>query len=121
MPIPFRSNSWKLKINRCIQCPKQIKPVLPCNWTGNKAKLQCIKKPSVLYTEGFFYLEIYCYTLKRKCITSPSLTIYSFPSTRSFPASLTFASEPYVSKSVKAITSARIKPFSKSEWMTPAA
>jgi hypothetical protein len=35
------------------------------------------------------------YTLKRKCITSPSFTIYSFPSTLNFPASFAFASEPY--------------------------
>ena len=35
------------------------------------------------------------HTLKRKCMMSPSCTTYSFPSTPSFPASLTAASEPY--------------------------
>ena len=36
---------------------------------------------------------IYCYTLKRKCMMSPSCTIYSLPSTPSLPASFTAASE----------------------------
>ena len=34
------------------------------------------------------------YTLNLKCITSPSFTIYSFPSTLNLPASLHLASEP---------------------------
>ena len=36
------------------------------------------------------------HTLKRKCMMSPSCTTYSFPSTPSFPASFTAASEPYL-------------------------
>lgn len=76
-----------------------------------------IKKTSL--SEAFFYFlcSIFYflhYTLNRKCITSPSLTMYSFPSTRSFPASLTLASEPYCEKSSNEITSARMNPFSKS-------
>src|SRR5690606_37849785 len=61
------------------------------------------------------------HTLNRKCITSPSFTTYSFPSTRSLPAALAPASPLYWMKSSKAITSARMKPFSKSLWITPAA
>ena len=34
------------------------------------------------------------YTLKRKCMMSPSCTTYSLPSTPILPASLTAASEP---------------------------
>lgn len=34
------------------------------------------------------------YTLNLKCMMSPSFTMYSLPSTESFPASFTFASEP---------------------------
>jgi hypothetical protein len=55
------------------------------------------------------------YTLKRKCITSPSLTIYSFPSRRTFPASLAATMFPAAKRSSYATVSARIKPFSKSE------
>ena len=35
------------------------------------------------------------YTLNLKCITSPSLTLYSFPSIFILPASFTLFSEPY--------------------------
>ena len=38
----------------------------------------------------------YFYTLKRKCMMSPSCTTYSLPSTPSFPASRTAASLPYL-------------------------
>jgi len=34
------------------------------------------------------------HTLNRKCITSPSFTMYAFPSVRIFPASFTFTSLP---------------------------
>lgn len=54
------------------------------------------------------------YTLNLKCMTSPSCTTYSLPSTPIFPASLTACSEPYFTKSSYLITSARINPFSKS-------
>jgi hypothetical protein len=47
--------------------------------------------------------------------------MYSFPSTLNFPASFTLASEPKLEKSSNAITSARMNPFSKSVWITPAA
>ena len=39
------------------------------------------------------------YTLNLKCITSPSFTTYSLPSTRIFPASFTLDSLPYFTKS----------------------
>ena len=39
------------------------------------------------------------YTLKRKCITSPSFTTYSLPSTFNFPLSRQAASLPYFMKS----------------------
>src|SRR5687768_3603086 len=61
------------------------------------------------------------YTLNRNSITSPSCTTYSLPSARILPASLAPASPPKATKSSKAIVSARMKPRSKSVWMTPAA
>src|SRR5690606_10956198 len=64
---------------------------------------------------------ILVYTLNLKCIISPSHTTYSLPSTDILPASLQACSEPYFRKSSYLITSARIKPFSKSVWITPAA
>ena len=39
------------------------------------------------------------YTLNKKCITSPSCTTYSLPSTRILPASLALASPPSNTKS----------------------
>ena len=60
-------------------------------------------------------------TLKRKCITSPSRTTYSLPSMASFPASRALLSPPSFTKSSHQMTSALMKPFSKSVWMTPAA
>lgn len=39
------------------------------------------------------------YTLKRKCITSPSFTTYSLPSIPIFPAARTAASVLYLTKS----------------------
>jgi len=53
-------------------------------------------------------------TLKRKCMMSPSLTSYSLPSERSRPFALTAASEPYSMRSAYFMTSARMKPRSKS-------
>jgi len=61
------------------------------------------------------------YTLNLKCMTSPSCTTYSFPSTRMSPFSFTAASLPRRSRSSTCITSALMKPRSKSVWMTPAA
>lgn len=55
------------------------------------------------------------YTLKRKFRISPSSTTYVFPSTRSFPCSLTFCSLPARMNSSYFITSARINPLSMSE------
>ena len=55
------------------------------------------------------------YTLKRKFRISPSSTTYVFPSTRSFPCSLTFCSLPARMNSSYFITSARINPLSISE------
>ncbi len=61
-----------------------------------------------------FFVRVVFYTLKRKCRTSPSLTMYSLPSRRHLPASFAPASPLYWMKSSYATTSARIKPFSKS-------
>ena len=52
---------------------------------------------------------------------SPSWTTYSFPSMPSLPAARQAASDLSSTKSSYLITSARMKPFSKSVWMTPAA
>lgn len=60
-------------------------------------------------------------TLKRKCSTSPSCTRYSLPSRRKRPASRAPASPRCLMKSSKPIVSARMKPFSKSVWITAAA
>ena len=50
--------------------------------------------------------------------TSPSSTTYSLPSARTFPASLAALCEPASTKSAYATVSARMNPFSKSEWIT---
>src|SRR5690606_40523685 len=60
-------------------------------------------------------------TLNRKCRISPSWTRYSLPSRRMRPASRAPASPRYLMKSSKAMVSARMKPFSKSVWITAAA
>jgi hypothetical protein len=52
------------------------------------------KKVERYLTFDFDIMIFDSYTLNRKCITSPSFTIYSFPSTLNFPASLALASEP---------------------------
>lgn len=54
-------------------------------------------------------------TLNRKFTTSPSCMTYSLPSLRSRPFALALASVPQALRSSKAITSARMKPRSKSE------
>jgi hypothetical protein len=43
---------------------------------------------------SYFFMKTKYYTLKRKCIISPSCTMYSFPSRRTFPASLAAVIEP---------------------------
>src|SRR6218665_641540 len=60
-------------------------------------------------------------TLKRKLSTSPSLTRQSLPSARILPASLAPCSPWQAMKSSKAMVWARMKPRSKSPWVTPAA
>ena len=60
-------------------------------------------------------------TLNRKSMTSPSCTSYSLPSDRALPCALASFSEPHSTKSSYPIVSARINPFSKSVWITPAA
>ena len=55
------------------------------------------------------------YTLKRKCVTSPSFITYSLPSRRTRPFSLAAFWLPQACKSSKDTISARIKPFSISE------
>ena len=54
------------------------------------------------------------YTLNRKCITSPSTTMYSLPSMRILPADFTAASEPRSTRSFQWVTSALMKPRWKS-------
>jgi hypothetical protein len=51
------------------------------------------KKKKVINNNATKIVEKYmsCYTLNLKCITSPSSTTYSLPSTLNFPAYLTFA------------------------------
>jgi hypothetical protein len=60
-------------------------------------------------------------TLKRNNKISPSSTTYSFPSDRISPLSFAAFCEPSRSKSAKASVSARMKPRSKSVWISPAA
>src|SRR5690606_5239865 len=61
------------------------------------------------------------HVLNLKSITSPSWTTYSLPSARDSPCSRA-AFHPFTrTKSSYATVSARMKPRSKSEWMTPAA
>ena len=55
------------------------------------------------------------YTLNRMCMMSPSATAWSFPSIWSSPASFTACSEPSLMKVAYGITSARMKPRSRSE------
>ena len=54
------------------------------------------------------------YTLNRKLTMSPSFMIYSLPSLRTRPLALALAMEPHSFISSKAMTSARMKPRSKS-------
>ena len=65
--------------------------------------------------------EIGDQTLNRKLTMSPSFMIYSFPSLRTLPWALAAAMEPIAFMSSKAMTSARMKPRSKSVWILPAA
>jgi integrase len=60
-------------------------------------------------------------TLNLKCMTSPSRTTYSLPSIPSLPESRALASPPNLIKSSHQMTSALMKPFSKSVWMAAAA
>ena len=55
------------------------------------------------------------YPLCRMCITSPSCTMYSLPSSRSVPLARAAASEPAASSASQRMVSARIKWCSKSE------
>ena len=70
---------------------------------------------------GFTKYRRISHTLKRNRIMSPSFTTYSFPSERIRPFSLAAAMVPTAIRSSKAITSARMKPRSKSVWILPAA
>ena len=60
-------------------------------------------------------------TLNRKCVMSPSCITYCLPSARSLPASRMAFSLWNCSRSARVKISARMKPRSKSVWMTPAA
>ena len=66
--------------------------------------------------ELYFYKVIFAtnQTLNLKRTTSPSAITYSLPSLRISPLSRATAVEPQATRSSKAITSARIKPLSKS-------
>ncbi len=65
-----------------------------------KSWIRSIKKTCKMTLAGFYLFSLFFslfakdYTLNLKCITSPSFTIYSFPSTLNLPASFAFASEP---------------------------
>ena len=61
------------------------------------------------------------YTLNRKLTMSPSFMTYSLPSLRTRPLALAAAMVPQAFMSSKAMTSARMKPRSKSVWILPAA
>ena len=63
----------------------------------NFLMMQMSVKKQIRFTAIASYLD---QTLNRKCIISPSCTTYSFPSTRSFPASLQADSDPSAMKSV---------------------
>ena len=54
-------------------------------------------------------------------MTSPSRTTYSLPSMRSLALARQAASLPSLTRSSHQMTSALMKPRSKSVWMTPAA
>ena len=60
-------------------------------------------------------------TLKRKLTMSPSFMTYSLPSLRTRPFAFAAAMVPQAFRSSKAMTSARMKPRSKSLWILPAA
>src|SRR5690625_3831898 len=55
--------------------------------------------PPNVYSQSADAFRYLFYTLKRKWITSPSLTMYSFPSRRYFPASRAAATLPSVESS----------------------
>ena len=59
--------------------------------------------------------QVLGYTLNRKLTMSPSFITYSLPSLRTRPFALALAMVPQAFMSSKAMTSARMKPFSKSE------
>ena len=61
------------------------------------------------------------YLLNRKWQISPSRITYSLPSMRILPAARISFSLLYCSKSESEYVSQRMKPFSKSVWITPAA
>lgn len=63
---------------------------------------------------GILLVYIITYTLKRNRTTSPSCITYSLPSERISPFSRAAVMVPHASRSVNAMTSARIKPRSKS-------
>src|SRR5439155_26113439 len=65
--------------------------------------------------------QIERHTLKRTCRISPSFTRYVFPSVRMTPSLFAFASLPALRSSCHPITSARMKPRSRSVWIAPAA
>ena len=86
--------------------------------TGNICCADDRKPPAARLDCGRFGFD---YTLNRKFTTSPSCMTYSLPSLRSKPFAFAFASVPQALRSSKAMTSARMKPRSKSEWILPAA
>ena len=80
-----------------------------------------IKYRTFTHTKHPFNIKFKYYTLNLNSTTSPSATTYSLPSERTRPFSFAAAMEPFAFKSSKAMTSARIKPRSKSVWILPAA
>ena len=119
-PIEFFSGSCRNPERMfALQIRLQFQTVrlnrLQMSSTGNTSYIFSCKRQKACYTaaystgscyEIFHVIDAYViinkslvitdnHTLKRKCMMSPSCTTYSFPSTPSFPASLTAASEPY--------------------------
>ncbi len=79
-----------------------------------------VRKKQVKSVWEYKYSHDY-YTLNRKLTMSPSFITYSLPSLRTRPFDFAFAIVPHSFISWNAITSARIKPRSKSVWILPAA
>lgn len=80
-----------------------------------------LKRYNIVLAKYISLLTLLFQTLNLKSVTSPSFITYSFPSERTSPCSFAALYEPALINSSYEITSARIKPRSKSLWIFPAA